>query len=357
VAALPVAGRFRIIDFILSSMVHSGIRNVGVIMQKNYHSLMDHLGSGKDWDLHGKNDGLLILPPFLSRENVGIYGGMLEALRSNTSYLRRSKQEYVVLSNSHLFFNADFDDMIAAHIKTGADITMLYAKRADAKPAEARSSAPAPTDCVYIDVDSSQRVSGIEYNPARPVCPHELLEVYLMKRELLRYLVEQADAHGMNHFRRDIIQRLVNGGTMKIYGHLFTGHYWRIDTVQAYFQMNMALLDPEIRRAVFVPDHPVYTKIRDDMPTHYGPNAQVTGSLVADGGQIEGTVENSVLFRGVKVEQGAVIRNSIVMQDAQIGAGSSLNYCILDKQAVIRNGGQLIGHPTYPIVIAKNIMI
>ncbi|HML45742.1 MAG TPA: glucose-1-phosphate adenylyltransferase subunit GlgD, partial [Clostridia bacterium] len=307
IAALPVAGRFRMIDFLMSSMVHSGIRNVGVITQKNYHSLMDHLGSGKEWDLHLKNDGLFILPPFLTRDNVGIYTGMLDALRSNTGYLRRSRQEYVLLSNSHILFNTNFTEMIAQHIQSGADITMLYARR------ESKDLGIGRDDYAYLSIGEDQRVTDIEINPSVPSYPNELLEVYLMKRELLRYLVDQAVAHGMHHFRRDIIQRLVNEGSMVIRGYAYEGFFWRIDSVQAYFEMNRALLDSAVRKAVFVPELPVYTKVRDDMAAHYGPEAKVINSLIADGSQIDGYVENSVLFRGVRVEKDAVVRNSIIM--------------------------------------------
>ena len=128
IAAMPVAGRYRVIDFLVSSMVNSGMKNVGVIMQKNYHSLMDHLGSGKEWDLHGKNDGLYILPPFLTRENVGVYSGSLDAIHSNFGYLRRSRQEYVLLCNSMIVFNANFNDMFDDYLHNGADVSILYTK-------------------------------------------------------------------------------------------------------------------------------------------------------------------------------------------------------------------------------------
>ena len=350
-AALPVIGRYRIIDFIVSSLVHTGVRNVGVITQRNYHSLMDHLGSGKEWDLHGKNDGLFILPPFLTRENTGLYTGMLEALSSNTGYLRRSKQEYVILANSHYVYNVDFSGLIEKHIARDADLTMLYAKKESVAPNTRRE------DYAYINITDDERVTGIEINPSSPSYQHELLEIYLMRRELLRYLVDSAVASGMRHFRRDVIQRLVNEGGLKVYGHQFENYYWRIDSVHAYFTMNMDLLDPKIRASVFAPERPVYTKVRDDMPAQYASTAKVTGSLVADGCCLDGVVEDSVLFRGVKVEKGATVRNCVIMQDAHIEAGADLNYCILDKQVVIRAGGRLAGHPSYPIVIAKNVII
>ncbi|MEG0767147.1 MAG: glucose-1-phosphate adenylyltransferase subunit GlgD [Clostridia bacterium] len=350
VAALPVAGRYRTIDFLLSSMVNSGVRNVGIITQKNYHSLMDHLGSGKEWDLHIKHDGLFILPPFLTRDNIGVYTGLLDALRSNAGYLRRSRQEYIILTNSHVILNMNFDEMLQTHIDSGADITLLYSHKETLEPLPNRE------ECAYLGLDG-QRVTSFEIDPAVPSYPNESLEVYVMKRELLRYLVDQGVAHGMHDFNRDIIQRLVNEGSMTILGYPYDGKAWRIDSVQAYYQFHMDLLDTRVRDTLFSDDRPVYTKVRDDMPARIVSGAQVANSLIADASIIEGTVENSVLFRGVHVAAGAVVRNSIIMQDAQIQSGAELNHCILDKQAIIRRNGRLIGPAAYPIVIAKNVMI
>lgn len=160
VAALPVAGRYRMIDFVLSNMVNSGVRNVGVIMQKNYHSLMDHLGSGKEWDLHTRNDGLRILPPFLTRENVGEYSGNIDALRSNAGFLRRSRQEYVILSASHTVFNTTYYDMLAEHIRSNADITMMYVK---ARPSDIDYSVASNESHAFADIDETGRVVDAWY--------------------------------------------------------------------------------------------------------------------------------------------------------------------------------------------------
>lgn len=348
VAALPVAGRYRVIDFLMSSMVNSGIKNVGVITQKNYHSLMDHLGSGKEWDLHGKTQGLVILPPFLTRENVGVYSGLLDALKSNTGFLGRSRQEYLVLTNSHTIYNADFTQMLKQHIEKGADITMMVTR--DPKMMIGGD------ESMYISTDEAGRVSGIEIDPTQPSRPYAALEVYIVKRETLRYLVDQAAANGMHDFRRDIIQRLVNEAAMKVYGYEYNDPAWRLDSVQSYFNFNMDMLDTMTRDALFS-SHPVYTKVRDDLPARYLGEPDITNSLVANGCVIEGTVINSVLFRGVKVEKGAIIKNSVVMQDAQVQEGAQIDHCILDKQAVIRRNGRLIGPKAYPIVIAKNVVI
>lgn len=348
VAALPVAGRYRVIDFLMSSMVNSGVRNVGVITQKNYHSLMDHLGSGKEWDLHGKNHGLVILPPFLTTENVGVYSGMLDALKSNTGYLRRSSQEYVILTNSHTIYNADFDDMMRSHEENRADITIMVTRTPH--------MISGGEDTMYLATDESMRVTGIEVDPTTPTHDLASMEVYVFKRDTLRHLVEQASANGRHDFRRDIVQHIVSEGTMKVYAHEYKDPTWRMDSVQSYYNFNRDILDTKVRTALFG-NNAVYTKVRDDLPARYVGAAKVTNSLIANGCVVEGEVENSVLFRGVKIGKGAVVRNSIVMQDAQVQEGAEIDYCILDKQSVIRRNGRLIGPAAYPIVIAKDVVI
>ena len=348
IAALPVLGRYRVIDFLVSSMVNGGMKNVGVIMQKNYHSLMDHLGSGKEWDLHGKNDGLYVLPPFLTRENVGVYSGMLDALRSNTNYLSRSKQEYLVLSGSNIIYNAKLDDLVRFHIDSGADITMMYTK----DPSMLRDEYG-----TYIAVNEAGEVIDIEVDPTHPTHENSAMDVLVMKRELLRSLADQGVAHGQHDMNRDVLVRAVAEGKLRVNAYEYTGPCWRMDSVQSYFKFNMDVLDTEKRRELFPADLPVYTKVRDEMPARYGDDVNVVNSLVADGCVIEGTVENSILFRGVHIAPGAHVKNCIIMQDGYVHSGAYIENCILDKQAVIKRNARLIGPAAYPIVIAKNVVI
>ncbi len=351
VAALPVAGRYRVIDFPLSSMVTSGIKRVGVITQKNYHSLMDHLGSGKEWDLHGKYDGLDILPPFLTRENVGVYSGLIDALYSHARYIHRAPQEYVLLTTSHTLYNIDFTDMQRFHDEHEADITILYSDDPSLrKITEGNENG-------FLSTDKNGRVTGVEIQPMNPSREHAMIEVCLMKRELLRYLVDQCVANGMHDFSRDLIQRAVHEGSMKVFGYEVKDKVWRIDSVQSYFRMNMDVLNSDVRGELFHPDRPVYTKLRDDMPTRYIGDPSTKNSLIADGCIIEGTVINSVVFRGVRVARDAVVRNSVLMQDSEVQADAKIDHCILDKQAIIKRHGRLIGPEEYPIVIAKDVVI
>ena len=348
IAALPVAGRYRIIDFLISSMVNGGMRNVGVIMQKNYHSLMDHLGSGKEWDLHGKHDGLHLLPPFLTRENVGVYSGLMDALRSNTNYLLRSKQEYVVISGSDLIYNAHLDQLVQYHVDSGAEITLMYTR----DPAMQREDTG-----TYLTVDEAGNITDMEVEPTHPSQECTFMEVMILKRDLLRSLVDRGVAHGQHDFMRDIVLPMVHNPGNHVNAWEYTGVAWWIDSVQNYFRFNMDILDIGTRGKLFLDDLPVFTKVRDEMPALYGDNAVCVNSLVADGCIIEGTVENSVLFRGVRIAPGAHVKNCIIMQDGHVHSGASIETCILDKQAVIKRNARLTGHSVYPIVIAKNVVV
>ena len=317
VAAVPFAGRYRLIDFPLSSMVDSGIRNVGVITQKNYSSLMDHLGSGREWDLHGKRAGLVFLPPFLTKDNVGVYSGFLDALHANLHYLRHSKERYVVSTDTHMLFAARFDALADFHEKSGADITLLYTKDPGARRAGRGR---------YIQVEEDGRVSALEIDPTIARLPNIYLETMCIRRELLISLVDEAVSQGHYHLTRDLL-------------------------------MHAEMLNRETRAGLFPADRPVLTKLRDEMPSRYIEGAKVTHSLIADGCVVEGTVENSILFRGVHIEKGAVVRDSIIMQDGLVKSGAELQYCILDKQATVLEGTKLLAPKSYPIVVAKNLTV
>ncbi|HIT00716.1 MAG TPA: glucose-1-phosphate adenylyltransferase subunit GlgD [Candidatus Faecaligallichristensenella faecipullorum] len=350
IAALPVAGRYRVIDFILSNLVNTGVRNVGVIMQKNYHSLMDHLGSGKEWDLHTRNNGLFILPPFLTRENVGTYGGILDALRSNMGYLRRSKQEYVILTGGKSVFNTRFDELFQQHLDSGADITLMYVK---AKPEPLVGTESPASQKVYIGVDENHLVTDLEVSPVVPSYTNQYTDVMVLKKSLLIHLVDQAYAHSMHDLNRDLLQQYIRNGVLRVNGYEYKGYYRQIESVLSYFRFNMDLLDYNIRRELFM-SNPVYTKVRDEVPAIYEEGAQASNSLVADGCIIEGSVENSVLFRGVRVGRGAKIKNCILMQDTDVRENVELENVITDKVVTFHPNGRLIGQPQYPIVIAKN---
>lgn len=353
VAAVPVAGRYRIIDFTLSNLVNSGVRNVGIIAQRNYQSLMDHVGSGKEWDLHTRNNGLFILPPFLTRENGGEYSGMVEALRANFDYLRRSQQKYVLVTNSDCIMSTSFEPMIKQHTESGADITLMYRKLT---PTDIDVSHSSKNSHSFIDVAEDGTVVDMEVNPNAASYDNLYTEVMLVKRTLLIHLIDQAVSHGAKSMSQDVLRPYIQSGALKIMGYRMEGYYRRIETIQSYFNFNLDLLNYDVRKELFG-TKPVYTKTRDDVPAIYREGAQVKNSLVAVGCVIEGNVENCILFRGVHVARGANLKNCIIMQDSYIEEFVELENVILDKSVTVRSHGRMVGQRQYPIVIGKNVTL
>lgn len=348
VAAVPFGGRYRCIDFMMSCMVNSGLTNIGVITQKNYHSLMDHLGSGKEWDLHRKRDGLFMLPPFVTRDNVGLYRGTVEALKSVSGYIRRSAQRYAILAGSYTIFNTTFCDMLEQHVQTGADITIMYNEEQHFEPEDQYED-------LRLMLDERGRITDMEYNPYRPGSPYKSCDVILMEKTLLEYLVEEASAHGQYQFSQDVLMR--NVAKLKIYGYHYTGYVARLNSPNSYFAANMALLDKDIREELFSREHPVYTKVKDEVPARYGPSSAAHNSIVADGCIIDGEIENCVLFRGVYVAQGAKLKNCIAMQGAQIQKNCDLSYVVLDKSVIVKRGRSLSGYKSFPVLLKKGSIV
>ena len=344
-AAVPFGGRYRIIDFILSDMVNAGLTSVGLITEKNYHSLMDHLGSGKEWDLHRKRDGLFILPPFMTKDNAGVFRGAVDAIRSVIGYVRRTAEDYVILSWPRVVMNVDLVPMMEQHIATGADVTILYAEDGALQPEEQSQD-------LRLIMDEKGRVTDMELDAYRPRSVNRSCDVMILRKELLEYLVEEAFARGEYDFHRDILLKKYR--TLNIMGYKYEGFLARVESIESYFTGNMALLNPDVQADLFSPRHPIYTKVKDEVAARYSVSAQVKNSLVADGCVIEGQVENSVLFRGVHVKPGARVFNSIIMQGAEIDENVLLDHVILDKGVKILPGRTLQGYDSFPIVIRKN---
>ena len=344
-AAVPFGGRYRAIDFILSNLVNAGITSVGLITEKNYHSLMDHLGSGKEWDLHRKREGLFILPPFMTKENSGVFRGAVDAIRSVIGYVRRTSDDYVILSWAWNVMNVDLVPMMEQHLSTGADVTILYAEDGSLQPEEQSQD-------LRLIMDEKGRVTDMELDAYRPRSVNRSTDVMILKKELLEYLVEEAYARGEYDFHRDILLKKCK--TLNIMGYKFEGFLARMESVEGYFANSMALLNPDVQADLFNAHRPIYTKVKDEVAARYSVSAQVKNALVADGCVIEGLVENSILFRGVHVKPGARIYNSIVMQGAEIGENVLLDHVILDKGVKILPGRNLQGYDNFPIVIRKN---
>ena len=341
--SVPFGGRYRLIDFVLSNMVNSGMTKVGVATKSNYQSLMDHLGSGKPWDLSRKNSGMYILPPFSTKDSGGV-ANRIELLQGCMNFLSHSKEEYVLLSDCNVVCNMDFGDLLEAHIASGADITAAYR----------RAVKPALVDLMSFTLDGV-RITGLSVGAPTGEEEAYSLNIFLMRKALLERLIHEAVSQHFDNFERDLFQR--NLETLKICGFEATGFVRTLSSLQSFYDVNMELLHKENRWQLFTPERPVYTKVRDDMPTIYGLGSEVTNSLIADGCTIEGTVENSILFRGVRGGKGAVVRNSILMQGSMIGENAAVCCVVMDKSGVLKPGKTLCGDRTFPIYIGKSIMI
>lgn len=341
--SVPFGGRYRLIDFALSNMVNAGISKVGVITKNNYQSLMDHLGSGKAWDLSRKNQGLYILPPYGSSDQL--YEGRIASLSGILPFLRNSREEYVILSDCHVVGNIDYSRLLEAHVASGAEVTVGYQRGV---PRGLKGG-------VILQVAPDGRIQDMRLGLCSLEACDYGLGLYVMKKEFLMRTVDEAVSRNRMNFERDVLQRHLE--ELVVYGYRVPEYAAPIDSLDAYFRANMALLQPEVRRELFLTDRPVYTKVRDSSPALYGLHSCVTNSLVADGASIEGTVSNSIIFRDVRIERGTCLNGCIIMQGSLICERTHLDYVLTDKNVVIRNGRVLRGFDSYPVFIAKGSVV
>ena len=336
-ASVPFAGRYRIIDFILSSMVNAGITDVGVVLQGNYQSLLDHLGSGKDWDLSRKHGGLKLLPPF-SRDQIR---GRIEALAGVRTYLEGIRQSHVVLADSDLIINIPLEDVYQSHLASGADITAVCTSNTEGSP----------EDATFFKLDDNGRVTQTFTGLRNAVGCHRALEIFILSKQLLLDLIDECISQDRFSFRSSILQAKVD--TLNIRSYVWDGYAAQIRSIKEYYDRSMELMNCSIRREVFHPQRPIHTKERNDASTYIDPDGSCCGCIVADGCTIEGSVENSILFRGVSIARGAQVKNCILMQDVTISRDAVLHHVVADKNVEILESRTLIGSDAYPMAIAK----
>jgi glucose-1-phosphate adenylyltransferase len=305
-AAVPFAGRYRLIDFVLSSMVNSGIRSVAIFPKFQYRSLMDHLGSGKNWDLNRKRDGLFFFPsPHIEGNSDGF--GCFEHFAANMDYFDRSLQKYSVITNCYTVFNIDFKKVLNRHIESECDITEI--------------------------TKNGQSIG-----------------MFILKTSLLVQLINGREQTGYRTMK-DVVLDLNHN--WKVCRYEYSGYAEMINSIEKYFSTNLAMLNPAIWKQVFLKNSPVYTKVKDEPPTRYLKGASVQNAMIANGCQIEGTVENSIIARGVKIGKGSVVKNCIVLQKTKIGENCILDSVILDKDVKIEDNTVLVGTNLKPYVIRK----
>lgn len=343
--SVPFGGRYRFIDFTLSNFVNCGITKVGVAANSNFRSLMDHVGSGRPWDLSRKMDGLFMLPPYNATHTDHDVGSRIAALERIMDFISSSKQEYVLLSDTNFICNIDLSLLFDFHEKKNADISVVYCN----------GKMPKFEDVMVFETNADGKIESVSIAPKTDEAVNYSANIILIRKALLERLIGDAASFNFTNFEKDIIQR--NVGHLNIYGYEFTGWYCTVDSLETYFAANMALLDKDCRADLFNPDRPVFTKVRNDMPVIYGIGSNTKNSLIADGCIIDGTVKNSVIFRGARIAKGAVVENSIVMQDAFVSEDVHLNCVIMDKNSVITPKKTLSGDKSYPMYVGKHIVI
>lgn len=344
IASIPFAGRYRIIDFALSSMVNSGIRDVGILLPEKSRPILDHLRSGKDWDLARHHKGLAYLPP--AQAEIGKRDGDIKNYYANLDFIEASLSDYVLLARADSVYNMDFNPILRFHQNTGADITMVVSPAAHDDPYRG----------IVVKMAANGLVEDIFVKPSLKKGDMRALGVYLSRKSDFCAGVRETYEHGGSDFRVDMVMKAFD--SKKIYAYEHKGFSRRICSMLAYYETNIAMLDPDIWYEMFMQEgRPIFTKAKDTAPVRYKENPRVVNSLVANGCEIAGTVENSVLFRGVKVEPGAVVRDSVIMQGTVIQEDAKARCVVCDKNVIISSGKSIEGAPTYPVFVGKNVRI
>lgn len=339
-ATVPFGARYRLIDFTLSNMVNSGINLVGVFAHKKYRSLMDHIGSGKIWDLEHRQSGLFVLPP-ITDDVQELSRGDLFHFYQNRDYFVRSKPEYVLITRSHMICNIDYRDVLAFHQEHDADITVVCKEEVQGLIGKSRK----------VKLNENGRVIDIQESYGKLISSIYNMEMYLMKKDLLMDIVRTSLAKGQDHLVRHAIFSRIH--ELKVMGYKYNGFLACVNTIPSYYANSMKLLTPEVWKQLFYTPGSIFTKVQDGAPARYTNDAIVEGSLIANGCVIEGTVKNSILFRGVHVAKGALVENSIIMQNGNIYPNSQVKYSILDKDVTIGANREVRGVEAGPYLLGK----
>ncbi len=348
--AVPFGARYRLIDFALSNLVNSGIRNIGILMKDKYRSLMEHVGSGKDWDLSRKRGGLYMLPPYAYSPKAsplvpGEYKGKVDALSGVEDFLSKSREEYIVLCDSDIAANIPIRDVVRFHAEGISDVTMVC------KPKESSKEKK-----MYVRCGENRIVADLRFgDDGAGKCDDVSIGIYVLKRKTLLSLLYECAARNLRDFEREVLPLLLQTGIISAY--TFRGYCEKVTDIRTYFRSNLDLLKPEVRKELFAKDNPVATRVYDEEPVYYGDAANVAKSLVADGAILEGTVENSVVFRDVYIAKGAKVRNSVLLNGTCVLDNVVLDNVVTDKNVTIRAGRYLCGYQYYPVVVSKESVV
>ena len=345
-AAVPFGCRYRLIDFPLSNMVNSGITTVGLVTKYNYQSLIDHLGSGKDWDLARRENGINFISPFLTANSgdAKMFSTHMEALKSMKGYINEFKEEFVVLMDSDNVLNIDIADVIRKHENAGASVTIVTRTVKDGFSSKHPRILISSVAGKVTDI-----AMGSTYNEHHSELS---LGIYVMKTVYLKRLIEEAEAYNLNSLT-SLLLKNCKSSNYRIYK--YSGYAATVSSFLDYYKCSMELVANEKAREslLWKKEYPIFTRVHNSAPTKYLSEAKVENSMIADDCIIEGTVINSILSRGVKVERGAVVKNSVLFKNTRVEKGATLNCIVTDKDVTVSQGVTLSGNDNMPFYIQK----
>ena len=342
-AAIPFGGRYRQVDWALSNLSCAGVRHVGIISRHNYQSLMNHIGDGEEWGLELEQGGLEFLTPYATSVTDN-YRGKLESLHTAMDSLRYPVDDYVVMIDSAVLSNIDLNKVIAAHVASGKDVTVVTK--------EGIANGVKQLD-LALKLDEKGEVADMAVDYVAPADYVASMDIFVMNKKFLLDKTEELIARNYYHMDRDLVLGGWQKGEVSVNVYQFEGVALYNESVAEYFANSLSLINKDVRADLFGANHPVYTKVRDRVPSYYGEDCEIEDCLVADGCMLEGEAEHSVLFRQVTICKGAEVEDCVIMNDSTVGEGAELKYVILDKDVTVRPGAKLIGTPNAPIIIKR----
>ena len=343
-ASLPFGGRYRQVDWALSNLSCAGVRHVGVISRFNYQSLMNHIGDGEEWGLELEEGGLEFLTPYAQSE-VHRYRGKLESIASAMDFLSYGEDdELVVMIDSAILSNIDLNKVIASHVESGRDVTVVT---------KAGVCNGKKMIDLALKLDSKGEVTDMLVDYAAPADYVASMDMFILSKKWLIEQVQEMIARDKFHMDRDLVMGGGQRGKVSVNVYPFEGIALYNESVEEYFANSLALIQADVRHDIFGGSHPIFTKVRDRVPTYYGEGCDVSNCLAADGCMLEGQVKDSVLFRQVTIAKDAEVENCVIMNDSVVGEGAELKYVILDKNVTVTPGAKLIGTLKNPVIVKR----
>lgn len=343
-AAIPIGGRYRIIDFALSNLANAGIKNVGIFTKNRSRSVIDHVNIGKSWDLNRNEGGLFIF-------NFNTHDPSVEDIRmfrDNSDYLERSKQEHVIMTPSYMICNIDYKNLIEEYEKNGSDITIMYKN--------INTGTTTFNRCDTLNIDKSKNVLSVGLNNNMLDNINVCMEMFIMKKSTLLEIINVAVSTGAYKKIKEVIYSNLAKYNTKAFE--YKGYLECVNSIESYFRINKGFIDKDIVNSLFYnKSRLIYTKAKYGAPTKYTKNAVVENSLIANGSIIDGTVRNSVISRSVIIEKDSIVEDCIINQNCRIMSGARLKNVIADKDSTITSGKSLIGDSKFPFVIQKQSII